>query len=102
MAAKADQPGLVRMQRQFELAHSFLEIVKERLCLVLMLKADDNVVRIADDDHVARRLGEGTKTEALTAGTYRAEFPLRTAHELEIAPDRVRDESAPSRPARRW
>src|SRR3989454_10521634 len=53
VAAKADQPGFVRVQRQFELAHSLLEIVKERLCLVLMLKADDGVVRIADDDHVA-------------------------------------------------
>jgi hypothetical protein len=58
VAAKADQPGFVRVQRQFELAHSLLEIVKERPCLVLMLKADDGVVRIADDDHVARRLGE--------------------------------------------
>src|SRR5437867_6577177 len=53
VAAKADQPGFVRVQRQFELAHSLLEIVKERLCLVLMLKADHGVVRIADDDHVA-------------------------------------------------
>ena len=43
---------------EFELAHSLLEIVKERPCLVLMLKADDGVVRIADDDHVARRLGD--------------------------------------------
>ena len=58
MAAKADQPGFVRVQRQFELAHSLLEIVKERPCLMLMLKADDGVVRIADDDHVARRLCE--------------------------------------------
>jgi hypothetical protein len=37
VSAKADQPGFVRVQRQFELAHSLLEIVKERLCLVLML-----------------------------------------------------------------
>jgi hypothetical protein len=42
------------VQRQFELAHSLLEIVKERLCLVLMLKADDGVIRIADHGHVAR------------------------------------------------
>src|SRR5882757_5713537 len=34
---------------------SLLEIVKERPRLVLMLKADDGVVRVADDDHVARR-----------------------------------------------
>lgn len=30
VAAKADQPGFVRVQRQFELAHSLLEILKER------------------------------------------------------------------------
>ena len=52
VAAKADQPGFVRVQRQFELAHSLLEILKERPCLVLTLKADDDdgVVCIADDD----------------------------------------------------
>src|ERR1700726_3009168 len=37
VAAKADQPGFVRVQRQFELAHSFLEIVKKRPCLVLII-----------------------------------------------------------------
>src|SRR5205807_2371638 len=58
VAAEADQPGFVRVQRQFELAHSFLEFVKERPRLVLMLKADDGVVRAADDDHVARHLCE--------------------------------------------
>jgi hypothetical protein len=44
VTAKADQPGFVRVQRQFELAHSLLEIVKEGSCLVLMLEADDGVV----------------------------------------------------------
>ena len=58
MTAKTDQPGFVRVQRQFELTHSFLEFVKERPHLMLMLKADDGVVRVADDDHVAGRLGE--------------------------------------------
>jgi cobalt-zinc-cadmium resistance protein CzcA len=32
--------------------------VEGKTFLVLMLKADDGVVRVADDDHVARRLGE--------------------------------------------
>ena len=58
VAAKADQPGFVRVQRQFELAHSFLEFLKERPRLVLVLKADDGVIRVANDNHVARRLGE--------------------------------------------
>src|ERR1700739_2342303 len=57
VAAEANQPGFVRVQRQFELAHSFLEFVKERPSLVLMLKADDGVVRVADEYQVARRLG---------------------------------------------
>ena len=43
MAAKADQPGLVRVQRQFERAHSLVQIVQKGLCLVLMLKTDDLV-----------------------------------------------------------
>ena len=58
VAAKADQPGFVRVQRQFELAHSFLEFVKERPRLMLMLKADDGVVRVTNGDHVTRRLGK--------------------------------------------
>jgi len=41
IADKADQPGFVRVQRQLELAHSFLEFVKERPRLMLVLKADD-------------------------------------------------------------
>jgi hypothetical protein len=41
---------------QFELAQPFLEVIKERPRLMLMLKADDSVVRVADDDHVAGRL----------------------------------------------
>src|SRR5690349_24932966 len=59
MAAKADQPGLVWVQRQFERAQSFVQIMHERLCLMLMLmlEADDLIVRIAHDDHVAVRLG---------------------------------------------
>ena len=56
VATKADQPGLRRVQRQFELAQPFLEIIEERLRLMLVLEADNGVVRIADDDHVASRL----------------------------------------------
>ena len=56
VTAEADQPGLVRVQRQFERAYSLLQIVQEGLCLVLMLEADDGVVCIANDNHIARRL----------------------------------------------
>ena len=56
MAAEADQPGFRRVQCQFELPHSFLQVVQESLCLMLVLEADNGVIRIADDDHVAGRL----------------------------------------------
>lgn len=54
VAAKADQPGFVRVQRQFELAHSVLEFVEERPRLMLVLKADDGVVRETNDDRDLR------------------------------------------------
>src|SRR5215813_13807825 len=57
MAAKADQPGLVRVQRQFERAQSFMQVVQKGLCLMLMLETDDLIVSKAHDDHVAVRLG---------------------------------------------
>src|SRR5438477_156212 len=50
------QPGLRRVQRQFERAHSFLQVVQESLRLMLMLKADNGVIRIADGNHVAGRV----------------------------------------------
>ena len=34
-------------------AHPFLQILQKLLRLSLMLKADQNIIRIADDDHVA-------------------------------------------------
>jgi hypothetical protein len=60
-AIKADQAMALAMFNKGEggyMTHPFLEFVKERPCLVLMLEADDGVVRVADDDHVAGRLGE--------------------------------------------
>ena len=41
------------MQRQFELAQTLLQILPERLGLTLILKAGDEIIRVADDDHVA-------------------------------------------------
>src|SRR5271157_5556057 len=46
VTAKADQPGLYRMQRQFELAQTLLQILLERFGLPLMLKAGDEIVRV--------------------------------------------------------
>ena len=57
VAAKADQPGLVRVQRQIERAHSLLQFLQECSRLVFMLEADDRVVRIADYDHVPGGFG---------------------------------------------
>jgi hypothetical protein len=43
VAAKADQPGLVQVQRQFERAQSLEQVVQKGLCLMLMLEADHRV-----------------------------------------------------------
>jgi hypothetical protein len=53
VTAEADQSGFLRMQGQVEQAHAILEIIKERARLVLMLEADDRIVREADHDHIA-------------------------------------------------
>ena len=57
VAAKADQSGLVRVQRQFELAQSLVQILQKGLCLMLVLETNDLIVGKAYDDHVAVRLG---------------------------------------------
>ena len=56
VATEADQPGFRRVQCQFELPHSFLQVLQESLRFMLVLKADDGVIRVANDDHVAGRL----------------------------------------------
>ena len=53
---KADQPGLVRVQRQFELTQSFVQIPQKGICLMLVLEADDGIIREAHDDYIAGRL----------------------------------------------
>jgi hypothetical protein len=52
-SAELDEPRLVGMKGEAEASEPCLEIGKELLCLVLMLKADDGVVRIAHDNNVA-------------------------------------------------
>jgi hypothetical protein len=50
----ANKGGLSwEMPRSAEACEPCLEIGKELLCLVLMLKADDGVVRIAHDNNIA-------------------------------------------------
>src|SRR5262249_25873197 len=56
MAAKLDQAGLVRVQRQQELFHPLAHRVPEAPGVRLVLEADDDVVSIPHDDHVARGL----------------------------------------------
>src|ERR1700687_542201 len=43
VTTEAEQPGFRRVQCQFELPHSFLQVVQESLRLMLMLKADNGV-----------------------------------------------------------
>ena len=56
VAAKLDQAGLLRMQRQRKLLQSFAHRVQEATGVGLVLEADDDVIRVAHDDHVARGL----------------------------------------------
>jgi hypothetical protein len=43
-------------EAELERAHSFLQVVQESLRLMLMLKADNGVIRIADGNQVAGRV----------------------------------------------
>ena len=55
-AAELDQAGLVRMQRQRKLLQPFAHGVPEASGVGLMFKANDRVVGVSHDDHVARGL----------------------------------------------
>jgi hypothetical protein len=57
VATEADQSGLVRVQCQFERAHSFVQILQKGFCLMLVLKTDDHIIGKAHDDHIAGRFG---------------------------------------------
>ena len=56
VAAELDQAGFVRMERQRKLIQPFTHRLQEAPGVILMLEADDDVVGIAHDDHVARGL----------------------------------------------
>src|SRR6202021_2263893 len=55
-AAELDQAGLVRIERQRELLEPLAHIVPETPGVSLVLEADDNVISIAHENHVARGL----------------------------------------------
>jgi hypothetical protein len=55
-AAEPDQAGLVRIERQQELLKPLAHIVSEAPGVRLVLEADDNVISIPHEDHVARGL----------------------------------------------
>ena len=57
------EPRLFGMEAKVELAHARREVFKKPFRIVLMLEADNRVVRIADDDHVARRLALSPLTD---------------------------------------
>ena len=56
VAAKLDQAGLFRMQRQRELPQPFTHFFPEEPGIGFALKPDDDIVGISHHDHVARRL----------------------------------------------
>ena len=55
-AAELDQAGLVRVERQRELLEPLAHFVPEAPGISLVLEANDNVISIAHEDHVARGL----------------------------------------------
>lgn len=55
-AAERDQAGLVRMQRQRELPQPFTHCIPEAPGIGFVLEADHDIVRVANDDHVAHGL----------------------------------------------
>ena len=55
-AAELDQAGLVRIERQREPLEPLAHIVPEAPGICLVLEADDNVISITHEDHVARGL----------------------------------------------
>src|ERR1700720_4702900 len=55
-AAELDQAGLVRIEWQQELLEPLAHIVPEAPGVRLVLEADDNVISIPHEDHVARGL----------------------------------------------
>ena len=56
IAAKLNQSGLSRMQRQRKLLQPISHRVQETSSVGLVLKTNDDIVGIAHDDHVARGL----------------------------------------------
>jgi hypothetical protein len=56
VASELDQPGLLRVKRQSEFPHPLSQQVQEAPGVGLVLKADDKVISVSYDDHVARCL----------------------------------------------
>jgi len=54
--AELDQARLLRMQAQCEPGQPVLEIVQKALRIALVLEANDRVVRVSHDDHIAGRV----------------------------------------------
>src|SRR5690349_14870859 len=52
-ASELDQPGLLRMQRQCKLPQPLAHLIPKALGVALVLEADDEVVGVAHDNHVA-------------------------------------------------
>ena len=51
-APKLDQPSLVGVQTETEFTHALCELPEKPFCLLPMLKPHDEIIRVANDDHV--------------------------------------------------
>ena len=56
MPSELDEPRLIGMKTEPKLRKASREVREEPLRVLRMLEADDRIVRIADDDHLTRRL----------------------------------------------
>src|SRR6266481_8059753 len=68
IATELDQPGLVRMKRQRKPLQPLAHRIQEASGVGLVLEADDDVVGIAYDDHVARGLAPSPALGPLIEG----------------------------------
>src|SRR6202521_1904242 len=55
-ASKLDQPGLLQMNLQYKLLYPLTHLVEKATGVSIVLEANNEVVDVAHDDHIARSL----------------------------------------------
>ena len=52
-ATELNHAGFVRVERQLKLPEPVAHRINKATCVALLLKADDQIIGVANDDHVA-------------------------------------------------